>query len=133
LLFIVQYSYDASTEVDRVAVQEPVMLSPRQVDCPTDAELERSAFNAAFYELGLRWHWDLATYERLAADPCERSRVHSYIAHAHPHLLSAYDADFLTQTILEVKRRLERSLAHCTRDALPSFDWADACRGEVGI
>ncbi len=29
--------------------------------------LERSAFNAAFYELGLRWHWDDTTYEQLSS------------------------------------------------------------------
>ena len=23
-------------------------------------DLERNAYNAAFYELGLRWHWDLS-------------------------------------------------------------------------
>ena len=25
-------------------------------------ETERNAYNAAFYELGLRWHWDRQTY-----------------------------------------------------------------------
>jgi hypothetical protein len=28
-------------------------------------ELELNARNAAFYGLGLRWHWDLETCERL--------------------------------------------------------------------
>jgi hypothetical protein len=35
---------------------------PRDVD---HQELERNAYNAAFYELGLRWHWDSQTYEAL--------------------------------------------------------------------
>ena len=47
------------------------MLSPRKIECPSDADIERSAYNAAFYELGLRWYWDDATYERLAAESCE--------------------------------------------------------------
>ena len=28
-------------------------------------EMERNAYNAAFYELGLRWHWDSATWAAL--------------------------------------------------------------------
>jgi len=109
------------------------MLSPRKIDCPTDAEIECSAFNAAFYELGLRWHWDEATYERLAANPCERSRVRHYLENAQPHLLRAYDADFLTDAILEAKQRAQRSLSHCAPHAVPRFNWADARWGETGF
>jgi hypothetical protein len=29
------------------------------------AEIDRNAYNAAFYELGLRWHWDIDTYNEL--------------------------------------------------------------------
>ena len=95
--------------------------------------LERSAFNAAFYELGLRWHWDDATFESLAADPCERQRVRRYIEGAQAHLLRAYDADFLTDAILAAKQRCQRALAHCAPQAMPAFNWADARWGEVGI
>ena len=28
-------------------------------------ELDRNAYNAAFYELGFRWHWDRETYDQL--------------------------------------------------------------------
>lgn len=86
--------------------------------------LERNAFNAAFYELGLRWHWDDATYEALAADPCERQRVRRYLEGAQPHLLRAYDADFLTDAILAAKQRCRQG---------PTFNWTDARWGEVGI
>lgn len=109
------------------------MLSPRKIDCPTDAEIERSAFNAAFYELGLRWHWDDATYERLATNPCDRSRVRHYLENVQPHLLRAYDADFLTDAILKAKQRLQRALSHCAPHKVPQFNWADARWGEVGI
>jgi hypothetical protein len=108
------------------------MLSPRKIDCPSDADIERSAYNAAFYEMGLRWYWDDATYERLATESCERSRLRQYLHSAQPHLLRAYDADMLTQAILEAKQRLQRALSNCTPRALPRFNWVDARWGEVG-
>jgi hypothetical protein len=109
------------------------MLSPRKLDYPTDAEIERSAFNAAFYELGLRWHWDDDTYERLAAEPCERSRVRHYVRTMQPHLLSAYDADFLADAVVRAKQRCQTALAHCASQAMLRCNWADPRWGEVGI
>jgi hypothetical protein len=108
------------------------MLSPRKIDCPSEADVERSAYNAAFYELGLRWYWDDATYERLATEACERSRLQQYLHSAQPHLLRAYDAETLTQAILDAKQRLQRVLAHCAPQALPHFNWTDTRWGEVG-
>jgi hypothetical protein len=109
------------------------MLSPRQIDCPSDAEIELSAYNAAFYELGLRWHWDDLTYERLAAEPCERTRVRHYVTTMQPHLLTAYDADFLADAVVQAKQRRQQALAHCTARALPRGNWADPRWGEVGF
>jgi hypothetical protein len=129
-VFIHGGSYD--TFIDPT-LQEPTMLSPVKIDCPSDAELDRSAFNAAFYELGLRWYWDDATYEKLSAEACERARLRHYLESAQPHLLRAYDADVLTQAILDIKQRVQRSLAGCAPHKVPSFNWADARWGEVGI
>lgn len=100
---------------------------------PDETEIERSAFNAAFYELGLRWHWDRPTYDALASAPCENSRLHRYIANEQPHLLRAYDADFLARAIIEVKTRCHRALASCKSHSVSRFDWSDARWGEVGI
>ena len=97
------------------------------------AEIERGAFNAAFYELGLRWHWDNTTYEALAHDPCQRARVRRYLEAEQSHLLRAYDAEFLTDAILVAKDRCQRAFAKCPPRGLPSFDWSDARWGEVGI
>jgi hypothetical protein len=108
----------------------PNILPTRSAD--ERIEVERSAFNAAFYELGLRWHWDAATYANLAAEPCERSRVRRYLEGEQPHLLRAYEADFLADAILATKDRCHRALGHCTARAIPSFNWADARWGEVG-
>jgi hypothetical protein len=101
---------------------------------PADAaEIERSAFNAAFYELGLRWHWDSPTYDALAAEACERARVRRYLEGEQPHLLRAYDADFLTDAILAAKQRCLQLLSRCSAHSVPHFNWADARWGEVGI
>ena len=99
------------------------MLSPRQIQSPTDAQIEHSAYNAAFYELGLRWHWDEATYDRLAQVRCERSRLQHYLETAQPHLLRAYDAEFLTDAILQAKERSQRALAQCATGSVHRFDW----------
>ncbi len=109
------------------------MLSPHKLNCPSDAEIERSAYNSAFYELGLRWHWDDATYERLASVSCERMRLRHYLESAQAHLLRAYDADFLTDAILQAKQRRQAVLAQSVHGSMPRFDWTDARWGEVGI
>lgn len=107
--------------------------APAQTYPAEAAEIDRSAFNAAFYELGLRWHWDSATYAALAVDPCERARLRRYLEGEQSHLLRAYDADFLTDAILAVKERCRRAIATCSGGAIPRFNWADDRWGAVGI
>ena len=68
-------------------------------------ELERSAYNAAFYELGLGWHWCPETFESLQAWGDPRERIRHYMAQQHPHLLRAYDAEFLASAIEARLRR----------------------------
>lgn len=96
-------------------------------------EVERSAFNAAFYELGLRWFWDSDTYRELSATAGERERVRSYLEGEQAHMLRAYDAEFLTDAILAAKRRCHDSMAHCAPVSVPRFNWADARWGETGF
>jgi hypothetical protein len=97
------------------------------------AEIERGAFNAAFYELGLRWHWDDDTYRTLAATPCERERVRRYLQEQQAHLLKAYDAEFLADAVVRTKQRCRDALAKCAGRGVPQFNWADARWGEVGV
>ena len=66
-------------------------------------EIERNAYNVAFCELGLEWYWDAPTYANLRAASNERCHVRSYLENHQPHLLRAYDADFLVNAI-EAKR-----------------------------
>jgi len=66
---------------------------------------ERNAYNAAFYELGLRWHWDSETYRELQSTACEKERIRRYVKTHQPHLLTAYDVDFLVNAIETTKAR----------------------------
>ena len=67
-----------------------------------DDEMQRQAYNSAFDELGLAWHWDRATYAWLPDGP---ERVRAYVEREHPHLLRSYDAEFLVQAVENAKQR----------------------------
>jgi hypothetical protein len=85
------------------------MLQARHAPAPTDAESEalRHAYNAAFHELDLNWHWDAATFSRLR--PSGRAGLLSYLENEQGHLLRAYTADFLVDLIEGTKDRLRLS------------------------
>ena len=68
-----------------------------------ETEAHRQAYNAAFEELGLSWHWDPVTYACLPAEGPEGLRA--YLETEHSHLLRAYEADFLVNAIETAKRR----------------------------
>ncbi|MEP7061065.1 MAG: LysR family transcriptional regulator [Betaproteobacteria bacterium] len=74
-----------------------------------DAELD--AFNAAFDELGLEWHWDRATMAELAPIGDDRERVRAYVQRHRAHLLKVYDADFLGALVADTKRRQSQAIA----------------------
>jgi len=67
------------------------------------AEAHRHAYNAAFEELSLSWRWDTATYAHLQHHG--HDLVRAYLQTEHPHLLRAYDADFLVNAIEAIKTR----------------------------
>ena len=109
------------------------MQCSRDFHPPTANEIECGAFNAAFHALGLRWHWDDDTYEQLAADPCERSRLRRYLQHRQAHLLRAYDADFLVDAILDAKRRAQQLQSAALPRPQRRFDWSAARAGDCGF
>ncbi len=74
-------------------------------------EFERNAFNAAFSELGLCWHWDERTYAELQSITAEGERLRRYVESQHGHLLTAYDADFLVDAICVTKSRIAGELS----------------------
>ena len=77
---------------------------PASTSAPHDSE--RNAYNAAFEELGLCWHWDEKTYAELRTIAAESERVRRYVESQHRHLLTAYDAQFLVDAIRVTKSRL---------------------------
>ena len=104
-------------------------IATRSADPHLESEL--NAYNASFYDLGLRWHWDADTYLSLRAveDPCERIR--RYIEAQHPHLLHAYDAEFLTCAIESRKAGFQKTAADSTMGGA-YFDWAQSRAAELG-
>ena len=68
-------------------------------------DLERNAFNLAFSELDLGWHWDEKTYSELQSFPAEVDRLRAYLQSRHGYLLKAYDVDFLVDAIRMTKAR----------------------------
>jgi hypothetical protein len=90
-------------------------------------EIERNAYNAAFYELGLRWYWDTETYAALLRhSPHATQRIQHYLQTYQPHLLTAYEADFLARAIHDCMLRHKGS-------ALPVCDWSKVTGCELGI
>jgi len=93
------------------------------------AEVQLSAYNAAFHELGLSWYWDLPTWRGLQPAETEAERVRRYLQTAQSHLLKAYDADFLVDAIEKTRARCYETACRCTHPA----DWAEIQRGETGF
>jgi hypothetical protein len=79
--------------------------------CCEALELERNGYNVAFSELGLEWYWDQKTYADLQSIPEEKSRVRTYLETHQPHLLRAYDAEFLVNAIQAAKTRFNKAMA----------------------
>jgi len=51
--------------------------------------------NSAFWDLGLRFQWDEATWAQLAGLPDLRSQLRAYLERHQPPLLAVYDVDFI--------------------------------------
>ncbi|TAL53056.1 LysR family transcriptional regulator [Pandoraea sp.] len=70
-----------------------------------DDEANLRAYNAVFSELGLRFRWHMETLHWLNSleTDCEKTRIARYLETCQPHLLNAYDADFLSQLIYSKK------------------------------
>lgn len=96
-------------------------------------EIHLGAYNAAFYELGLRWHWDAKIYDELQRSAGEKNRLQVYLETRQPHLLKAYDVDFLVNAIQTTKTRCYDAMIACGASAAQSVDWAEIQRVEVGV
>jgi hypothetical protein len=97
------------------------------------SEIERNAYNAAFYELGLKWCWDTDTYRQLLAHAGEKERIRVYLETRQPHLLTAYDADFLVGIIETTKARCHRNMLAYGTNGRYKVDWAALQCAEIGV
>src|SRR5438477_8258145 len=96
-------------------------------------EMERNAYNAAFYELGFRWHWDRNTYEALLSrGHSAEDRISHYLETQQPHLLRAYDAEFLVEMIQAKKAEFRQRRADSGVMAPGHFDWSQMLGAELG-
>jgi hypothetical protein len=82
------------------------MNQERSASNPAHHDRDRHAYNLAFSELDLGWHWDEKTYEELQAIADEEERLRTYVHRRHGHLLKAYDADFLVGAIRATRSRV---------------------------
>ncbi|MGH8819924.1 MAG: hypothetical protein ACREWJ_01350 [Rhodoferax sp.] len=97
------------------------------------AGVHRNAYNAAFSELGLRWYWDSEIYPEVLSEADERRCLRQYMVTHQPHLLTAYDADFLVDAIQAVKAKCydRMKLAGCKGGT--HVNRAALQHGEVGF
>lgn len=93
-----------------------------------DAQATRNAYNAAFYELGLRWFWDSGCGLPDGGD--ERACMRAYLTRHQAHLLTAYDADFLIEAILDAKARCTAQMAAAGTAAI---DWRELQQHQIGV
>jgi len=59
----------------------------------------REALNAAFWDLGLRFQWDAATWGVLVQMEGLEAQIDYYLRNWQPHLLAAYEPAFLAQLV----------------------------------
>ena len=69
-----------------------------------DDEAARNAYNSAFSELDIDWHWDAATYSELLAGGGQPVQV--FVERHRPHLLRAYGVECLVNAVEATRRDL---------------------------
>lgn len=95
--------------------------------------IHRNAFNAAFYELGFKWHWCDNTYREVLPAAQEGEHIRTYLEKHHPHLLKAYDADFLINAIQTTKAKCYDAMVACGSKVAAFVNWAEIQTHEVGV
>jgi len=92
-----------------------------------------AAYNAAFYELGLSWHWNDEVFHELQSLPTEREWIKTYMETHQSHLLKVYDADFLIEAIQTTKARCFETMTDGGAKKASAVNWAEIHRAEVGV
>jgi hypothetical protein len=123
---------DWSTDNFKQEEQSMNAISYLETDTTGLGEAQRQAYNAAFYELGLRWHWDSSDYDCQMCVESQRAHLRRYVETSHPHMLRVYEADFLVNAIQTTMTRcLETGRIGDATLAAPK--WAVLPHGETGF
>jgi len=77
----------------------------------TERDGHRPAFNQAFQEAGLDWHWDVALYGKLLAVTGGKERMKHYIDHYRPDYSKPANFDELVAELHQAKTRHYAALA----------------------
>lgn len=109
------------------------MFAARTTDTTAQdaAAIHCSAYNAAFHELGLKWHWEADHYESALPASQEKAHLLSYLQAHQAHLLKAYDAEFLVEAITTAKARCYEALLISGRTR-PNINWAEMQQAQIG-
>ncbi len=73
---------------------------------PLAAEL--AAWNHAFRELELPWHWDATTLTQLKNIATDSDLVGAYVERSQAHLLRAYEKAFLRDLVRAARERYQQ-------------------------
>jgi len=77
----------------------------------TERDGHRPAFNQAFADAGLDWHWDVALYGKLLAVTGGKDRMKHYIDHFRPDYRKPDNFDELVAELHKAKTRIYSALA----------------------
>ena len=77
----------------------------------TERDGHRPAFNQAFKDAGLDWHWDIALYGKLLAVTGGKERMKHYIDHYRPDYRKPDNFDELVAELHKAKTRHYAALA----------------------
>ena len=77
----------------------------------TERDGHRPAFNQAFADAGLDWHWDVALYGKLLAVTGGKERMKHYIDHFRPDYRKPDNFDELVAELHKAKTRIYSALA----------------------
>ena len=97
------------------------------------ADAHRNAYNAAFHELGLSFHWDSERYQSELCQDGERECLRRYLEQHQSHLLRAYDTEFLVNAIHTAKVRCYDVMTAdgCRPGAF--INWAEIQQHHAGV
>jgi len=85
-------------------------MSMASVNLDENFTAELEAYNRAFRDLELPWHWDASTFRELIQNAPDRDLVGTYVQRSHAHLLRVYEKPFLSNLVLTAKARNEQQL-----------------------